>query len=42
MIHEEDLTQEQNDFIDATEEWIDNADVRLQRLYAAMAEEGIE
>lgn len=24
MIHEEDLTQEQNEFIDALEEWIDN------------------
>lgn len=24
MIYEEDLTQEQNEFIDALEEWIDN------------------
>lgn len=24
MIHEEDLTKEQNEFIDALEEWIDN------------------
>ena len=24
MIHEEDLTKEQNKFIDALEEWIDN------------------
>ena len=24
MIHEEDLTKEQNEFVDALEEWIDN------------------
>lgn len=24
MIHEEDLTKEQNKFVDALEEWIDN------------------
>lgn len=29
MIHEEDLTKEQNKFIDALEEWIDNADVHV-------------
>lgn len=32
MIHEEDLTQEQNAFIDALEEWIDDTDVQFQRV----------
>lgn len=32
MIHEEDLTQEQNEFVDALEEWIDDTDVQFQRV----------
>lgn len=39
MIHEEDLTKEQNAFIDATEEWIDDADMRFQRVNVILAHE---
>lgn len=41
MIYEENLTEEQNDFIDALEDDIDNPDVRLQRMFEALAEEEI-
>jgi hypothetical protein len=39
MIYEEDLTQEQNEYLDATEEWIDDADVQLQRAHIVLAQE---
>lgn len=42
MIHEEDLTKEQNAFIDALEDDIDNPDVRLQRVFEALSEEWLE
>ena len=38
MIHEEDLTQEQNEFIDALED----ADERMQKVFREMAKEGID
>lgn len=38
MIHEEDLTKKQNEFIDALED----ADERMQRVFREMAKEGVE
>ena len=37
MIHEEDLTKEQNEFVDALE----NADERMQRVFREMKKEGV-
>lgn len=37
MIYEEDLTQEQNEFVDALED----ADERTQRVFREMAKEGL-
>ena len=37
MIYEEDLTQEQNEFVDALED----ADERMQRVFREMAKEGL-
>lgn len=37
MIYEEDLTQEQNEFIDALED----ADERMRRVFREMAKEGM-
>lgn len=39
MIYEEDLTDAQNAYLDATEQDIDNADVRLQRVSMILAQE---
>ena len=39
MIYEEDLTDAQNEYLDATEELIDDADVRLQRMGVVLAQE---
>lgn len=41
MIYEEDLTREQNEFIDALEDDIDNKDVRLQRAFETLGKEGV-
>lgn len=39
MIYEEDLTDAQNAYLDATEQDIDNADVRLQHAHMVLAQE---
>ena len=39
MIYEEDLTDAQNAYLDATEQDIDNADVRLQHAHIVLAQE---
>lgn len=38
MIYEEDLTKEQNEFVDALED----ADERMQKVFREMAKEGVE